>query len=34
MKASLVAHDFREVHKKSKIGIVKLGMAEAAQNSE
>jgi hypothetical protein len=25
MKASLVAHDFREVHKKSKIGIVKFG---------
>jgi hypothetical protein len=31
MKASLVAYDFKELHKKSKI---KMGMSEAAQSSE
>jgi hypothetical protein len=25
MKASLVAYDFREIHKKSKLKIVKFG---------
>jgi hypothetical protein len=34
MKASLVAYDFRELHKKSELKIEKLGMSEAAQNSQ
>jgi hypothetical protein len=33
MKASLVAYDFRELHKKKELKIVKYGMSEAAQNS-
>jgi hypothetical protein len=32
MKASLVACDFRELHKKSELKIVNLGMSDAAQN--
>jgi hypothetical protein len=34
MKASFVAYDFREVHKKSELKIVKLDMSDAAQNSQ
>jgi hypothetical protein len=34
MKASLVAYDFKELHKKSKLKIVNMGMSEAAQNSQ
>ena len=33
MKASLVAYDFKELHKKSQLKIVKYGMSKAAQNS-
>jgi hypothetical protein len=32
MKASLIADDFRELHKISKIKIVKMNMSEVAQN--
>jgi hypothetical protein len=33
MKASLVAYDFREIHKKLELKIINLDMSEAAQNS-
>jgi hypothetical protein len=34
MKASLVAYDFKELHKKSELKIVIVDMSEAAQNSQ
>jgi hypothetical protein len=34
MKASLVAYDFRELHKKSELKIVNMAMSETAQNSQ
>jgi hypothetical protein len=32
MKASLVAYDFRELHKKLELKIINAGMSEAVQN--
>jgi hypothetical protein len=32
MKASLIAHDFRKLHKMSKQKIVKMSMSKVAQN--
>jgi hypothetical protein len=33
MKASLVAYDFRKLHKKSELKIIKVSMSKVAQNS-
>jgi hypothetical protein len=33
LKASLVAYDFRELHKKSKLKIIKHGYVKGCQNS-
>jgi hypothetical protein len=34
MKASLVAYNGRELHKKSKLKIIKLWACQAARNSQ
>jgi hypothetical protein len=34
MKASFVAYDFREPHKKSELKIVKYGYAKGSPNSQ